>query len=339
MNAIKLNRSTYFLAYGIPFAIIVFSISLAFSSLFSTYPELAIGITYDLTLTSPLIYLFFIRKTNIPKITVVPFFILGVIIASYLIPPQQQYHLGLVKTWILPIVEIGIVGFISYSVYKTVKNYRNLKTTHTDVYKIIQEVSKKTATIPILAKAIAFEIAVFYYAFVSWKKFTPSEKNFTYHKKSGNLTLYAAIILLIAVETFVFHMLIARWNEIIAWILTISSLYVLIQIFAHIKAMLQRPIEITKDKLLIRYGLFGDTEIDLNNIESIEFTNTFTEDKTDVRQVAILKEIEQFNTKISLKEKETYRGFYGIKSKYKTLLLFVDEQEKFKGLIEKNDSN
>ena len=146
-------------------------------------------------------------------------------------------------------------------------------------------------------------------------------------------------IFLILMETLVLHILVARWSELIAWILTISSLYVSIQLFAHIKAMLQRPIEITDGKLHIRYGLFGDTEIGLDNIESVEFSNTNTSVEKGTKKLALFGDLEQTNTKITLKQEETLNGFYGFTSKYNSLLFYVDERDEFKKLIEQNDNS
>ena len=121
--------------------------------------------------------------------------------------------------------------------------------------------------------------------------------------------------------------------------MTISSLYVSLQLFAHIKAIFQRPIEISDEKLFVRYGLFGDAEIDLKILKRLNFLPCCPHEKEGVKRLSLLGELEQFNTKILLKHEAELNGFYGIKSKCKTLLLFVDETEKFKNLITTNDAN
>ena len=114
MNTATINRFSLLFAYGLPPFIIVFAAGLALTPLVAQYPELAIGITYDLTLTAPLLYLFLTRKTQLPKITAIPIFVVGVFLASTLLPKDQQFHLNFIKTWFLPIVEIGIVGVIGF---------------------------------------------------------------------------------------------------------------------------------------------------------------------------------------------------------------------------------
>lgn len=100
--------------------------------------------------------------------------------------------------------------------------------------------------------------------------------------------------------------------------------------------MFQRPIEVTNEKLLVRYGIFAETEIELTNIESIETGMGFSEDENGLKKITIF---EQSNTKIKLKAEATAFGFYRFKSKYKTILLCVDQSEKLVKLIEKHVSN
>lgn len=337
MKSATLNRTPLFLAFGLPALIIATAISIASSSLITAYPELAIAITYDLTISAPLFYLFFIRKTNISKKTAMPFFVLGIVLATFLVPVEQQFHLSLIKYWIFPIVELFVFGYIAWKVYKTVKFYQSAKKENSDILNILQETCQKVLGIPILANAVAFEMSVIYYGFFKWRKPTFDKNSFTYHQKSGKVAVFGAIIFIVAVETLVIHFLIAQWNEIVAWVLTLASVYVLLQIFAHLKAIYQRPIEISDDKLFIRYGLFGGVEIDLENIENIELTSVKPSEKEGVKQIALLGELEYFNTKIQLKNEAEFAGFYGVKNKFKTLLLFVDDNERFKQSIKITD--
>ena len=361
MTTTFLTRNSVLIIYGIPLLLLWVCIALGLSSVSSTYPELAIGITYDLTISVPLIYLFLIRKTEISKLTVIPFFTGGMIIASYLLPIEQQYHLSSIKFWLFPALEVVGLGYIGWLTYRTVKTFKAEKGKDPDRYKVIriilanfvnELVSKnmlvngfriqtrgKRLNLTWLSDMLAFEASALYYAFLSWKRIERPNNTFTYHRNSGNIALFGAAILIVAAETFVLHFILAEWNEVLAWAVTIPSLYMLLQLFAHIKAVYQRPIEITSNKLIVRYGLLGDTEINLDNILSVECCSTFPEGVNDIKRVSLLGELEQFNTIIKMKKIETFIGFYGMKSKYKTLVLYVDENHRFKKLIERYESN
>ena len=127
MSTELVTRNSFLLVYGIPLLLILICVAIGLSSIPVTYPEMAVGVTIDLTISAPLIYLLLIRKTDIPKITVIPFFTGGILIASYILPIEQQYSLGMIKLWLLPVVELVALFYIGSLVRKTVRKFRNKK--------------------------------------------------------------------------------------------------------------------------------------------------------------------------------------------------------------------
>lgn len=92
MNTLIL-RNKNIITFGVPLTLIVSMILLAKSTIFQLHPkELSIGITFDLILFIPAIYFLLIRQREIPKITIVPFFIAGIVIASFIIPKDFQFY-------------------------------------------------------------------------------------------------------------------------------------------------------------------------------------------------------------------------------------------------------
>lgn len=294
--------------------------------------SLSTGITFDLLLTVPLVYFLLIRKTNIPKTTVVPFLILGIVICSKIIPTENQHYLNLFKTWILPIVELSILSFVIFTIRKAIKHYKQNKTESFDFFTTLKstcyELLPKALVIPVVT-----EIAVFYYGFIYWRKRKLRENEFTYHKDSGTITLLIAIIFIVAIETVTIHILLAKWNTTVAWILTCLSIYSGIQIFGFVKSMLKRPISIENNKLFLRYGIMNQTIINLENIDSIEISSKDIELNKETRKLSFLGELESHNLVIRLKEENTLIGLYGIKRKYKNLALHVDNKNEFKERI------
>ena len=190
------------------------------------------------------------------------------------------------------------------------------------------EILPKGLVIPVVT-----EIAVFYYGFINWRKRKLRENEFTYHKDSGTVTLLIAIIFIVAIETVTIHILLAKWNTTVAWILTCLSIYSGIQIFGFVKSMLKRPISIENNKLFLRYGIMNETTIDLENIDSIEITSKDIELNKETRKLSFLGELESHNMVIRLKEENTLIGLYGIKRKYKNLALHIDNKIEFKNRI------
>ncbi len=324
-----INSKKNLILFGVPFSIIALMVYISRSPLFYANPNgLSIGITIDLVFTAPLVYFLLIRKTNIPKTTFVPFLVLTTTICTLILPPENHYYLNLFKRWVFPLIEIVLVSYIIFNVTKAVKHFNKNKHKKIDFFDALRntcrELLPKRMVMPVVT-----EIAIFYYGFICWKKTILNENEFSYHKDSGTITLLIAIIFIVAIETMVLHTLLAKWNHLAAWILSFLSIYSGVQLFGFLKSMSKRPISIEKDKLYLRYGIMSETTIELTNIDQIE---TWTKDiKLDenTRKLSFLGELESHNIIIRLKEENTLLGLYGIRRKYKNLVLHVDTKEEF----------
>jgi len=316
------------LIYGLPIFIILTSIFLALSPLLNNNPDLAMGITYDLTLTAPLVYLFLIRKKKIPNITVVPLFVVGVILASFLLPDHQKFHLELVKAYLLPAMELTSFSFILYKVYHTVKAFKSTPNRNSDFYLILKQSAIKVVGYPTIANVFTSEIAMLYYALFTWKKKNKPTNGFTNFKENGITALLGVIIFIILIETFIIHILLMKWNDTVAWVLTISSGYAAMQILGHLKAISRRYSAIEGNKLHLKYGLFGDVEIPLKDIEEVKLTSKDIEDKSrQVAKLALFKNIESHNVAIFLSKKLRVEKAYGISKECDAILLHIDNNE------------
>ncbi|AZJ35680.1 hypothetical protein [Tenacibaculum singaporense] len=328
-----LNLQKKLIIFGFPMLIIGLMVMVSKSTVFNKHPvSLSTGITFDLLLTVPLIYFLLIRKTNIPKTTVVPFLIIGMVICSVILPAQNQHYLNLFKTWVFPIVELSIVSYVMYNLSKAIKRYRLNKHEDIDFFTALKntcyEILPKRLVIPIVT-----EIAVFYYGFINWKKRKLNENEFTYHKDSGTVALLIVIIFIIAIETIVLHVLLQKWNVTVAWGLTFLSIYSGIQLLGFLKSIYKRPISIKNEKLFLRYGIMNETIIDLKDIESVEISSKDIELNKETRKLSFLGELESHNVIIRLKEENELTGLYGIKRKYKNLALHVDKKNEFRNQI------
>jgi hypothetical protein len=327
------NLQRNLIVFGIPLLIIVLIILIARSPMFTTNPDtLSIGITFDLLLTVPFAYFLLIRKTKIPKTTIFPFLVFGIISCSIILPSENQYYLDLFKTWAFPIVEISVLSFVIYNVRKAIKSYKSNKTESFDFFTTLKntcfEILPKEIVIPFVT-----EIAVFYYGFINWKRRYLKENEFSYHKDSGTVALLLAIIFIIAIETVAFHILLAKWNNIAAWILTFLSIYSGIQIFGFLKSMLKRPISMENDQIHLRYGIMTETVIDIKDIDQIELSSKDIELDKNTRKLSFLGELESHNIIIHLKKENELIGLYGIKRRYRNLAFYLDDKTGFKNRI------
>lgn len=315
------------------FGILTISLMVSRSSLVA-HPQMPFAIVIDLTFTLPLAYLFFIRKTKISKLTAIPVFVFGLFFAT-LILPQENSLLSILKMTVFPALEIGVLGFAGYTIFKARKTFRTLKTKGFDTMENLRETLASEFPSPALGKAAAFEITVFYYAFLKWRGAKRSENSFTYHREKGVLALISVFIFLILAETAALHFIVENYSKIIAWILTVTSAYLVLQLFAHLKAIIFRPIVLGKNEIFVRCGILGDAKIGYDKIEKIENLNQEFIKEKDAVKIVVAGKLTAPNVKIILRETQVFTGFYGIERKFKTMYLSIDEAEKFKSETEK----
>ena len=330
-RSLNLNRNI--LNFGIPLSLLGILIFLMKSSFLANNDTLNLAITADLLLTVPLVYFLLIRKTEIPKTTVVPVLIIGLLIGSYFLPKESQTYLTIFKTWALPVIEISILTFIIIKVLSAIKKYKSLKGSTPDFFNAL-----KSACNEILPKKLvllfATEIAVFYYGFINWKIRGINENEFTYHKNSGTPALFGGFIMIIGIETFALHFLLARWSIVVAWVLTALSVYTAIQVLGFAKSLSKRPISINTDSLTLKYGILNEVEIPFSDIKKIELSRKSLEKGELIKTLSPLGELESHNVIIYLKMENELVGLYGMKKKFQVLGLHIDEPKQFNERME-----
>lgn len=331
-NTFQINRT--WISLVIPFLIILILVLLSKSTFLADYPSIgSFAITFDLLITAPFIYYFLIRKSKIPVTTVVPILIVGLIVGTYIIPIENQHYLNLFKIWGLPIIELLVLTFIIIKVKRSINTYKQKKQGKTDFYATLNETCSELIPQK-LVPFFATEIAIFYYGFLNWKKHFPKPNEFTYHKNSGTTSLIAAIIFIVLIESFVLHILIAKWSNVAAWILSALSIYTAVQLFGFLKSLSQRPITISNDNLIIRYGILAETEIRLQDIDFIELSTSDLKLDNLTKKLSTFGELESHNVILKLKREYSLLGLYGIRKKFTNLALYLDKKEEFKSKIE-----
>jgi len=311
------------------FLLILSTFFITKSNVFKTNSNLlSFGVTFDLLFTIPFIYYLLIRKTNISNKSISFLLTLNFIFASYILPKQNQFYLAFFQYWILPVLELFIIGFLVFNVKKSLRKIKKSKTLDADFFTILKQVIyefvPKKLVIP-----LATEIAVFYYGFIHWKKAKLSKNEFSYHKNSGVIATLVAFMITALIEIIVIHKLVINWNTKVAWILVAISIYTIIQVYGIIRALPQRPIIIGKNGIYLRYSFLSETYIKSNNIDNIEIFTKEIDKKGNIKYFSPFGKIEGNNIKIELKNEITINGFYGIKRKAKSLVLFIDEKEDF----------
>uniref|UniRef100_UPI00404929E2 hypothetical protein n=1 Tax=Fulvivirga sp. TaxID=1931237 RepID=UPI00404929E2 len=290
-------------------------------------------ISADLLLTVPLVYFLLIRKTAIPNTTTIPVMIIGLLIGSYLMPAESQTYLSMFKNWALPIIELSIFVFVITKVRATIKKFRAVKGNSDDFYSALKHTYSEILPAPV-ATLMASEIAVIYYSFFNWGRKVYKENEFTYHKNSGAQGLFGGFMLVIGIETFVLHNLVAEWSIIAAWILSGLSIYTALQLLGFARSLAARPISIVENSVNLKYGIMNEVSITFDEIESIEISSRELDKGKLEKKLSLLGELESHNVIIQLKNEQQLVGLYGMKSEFKVLGFYIDTALEFKAKLD-----
>ncbi|MEM8900352.1 MAG: hypothetical protein AAGC85_19710, partial [Bacteroidota bacterium] len=257
-------------AFGFLILVVSFLAFIPTTRLFLESPsQLSVGILLDLLITVPIGYFFLIRKKKIPNFTIIYVFILGLLLASWIIPAAHQQLLVRVKTIAIPLIEVGVISMLIYKMSSLRTFLKNVK--GTDFYDRLllacQDVFPGR-----IGRILATEMAVMYYLFSWRKKHTSQENGYTYFQRSGIKSIISALIFLLMVETIVVHILVDHWNPRLAWVLSLLGSYAILQVLAILRSMNQRLILIDHQskELKLRYGFGSQVYIPFNAIEKIE---------------------------------------------------------------------
>jgi len=325
----SLNLNSNYIRFGIPFVMFGVLISVMKSPFYSNDALLNMAIVVDLLISVPIVYFLLIRKTKIPKTTVVPIMVIGLLIGTYFLPSENQFYLSLFKTWVLPLVELTVIAFVSFKVSRVFKRYKSLSSSKPDFFDSIKEACQDLIPEKMVTP-FATEIAMFYYGFVNWRKNEVSNNEFTYHKKSATYGILGAFLMVILIETVALHVLLSSWNPILAWILTAFSVYSGLQVFGIARSLSKRPIVVTDSTLFLKFGIANEMAISYDSIESLVVSSRDVEKENLTKSLSILGELDSHNIILKFKTEHELYGIYGMRKKVKTLLIHVDEATNFK---------
>ena len=304
------------------------------SSLVATHPLMATAVTIDLLFTIPIAYYFIIRKTSVPKITVVSVFFVCLLAAYAMVENEASGLLQAVTKFGVPAIELFVLGYLGFRIYRTRQAFADEAFSGRDLMERLRSAFVRELKPAAIARAAAFEVGTFIYAFIKWRR--PAGIGFTYYKLNGSVSLLMVFLFLLTAETAVVHILLAMLSPTAAWIATAFSIYFAIQIVAHLKAMWMRLIVLTNDELLIRCGILGDAAIRLGNIIKIEKLPPGSDPTSIEVTMSPLGRLSKPNISLYLNEDASVYGVYGIEKRVSRIFFTVDEPDRFVSAVAKS---
>jgi hypothetical protein len=246
--SIKLNRShTRLILFMFMVLIVltadVFVLQSVKEGEFAQILPLAVGL--DMTLVLPLLCLLMLYRNSKNKWrVVVPVMLVGYILSKVLLNANGLEEAKLLGYIIIPL-EIIFFSFSVYHIISRIRAYKENQLVQKPVYDTLKESIEEI--FPQLKNTgyLVHEVSMYYYAFFAWRK-RPSVQDdvpvFSYHRKSIMLVMLFFLGFVLTAEGFAVHLLIMQWSEIVAWIMSLGSLYVMLLFVADYRAMVLNPI-------------------------------------------------------------------------------------------------
>jgi hypothetical protein len=283
------------------------------------------GVTFDLTITIPLLYWFFVvRAGKARALTIAPLFVVCAILATALVPRGQQQFLRELARAGGAVAETLLIGALIYRLAK----FR--KSDSSDPYERFHNAAQTIAGNGVIATAIASEVAMFYYALFCWKKKPSDERAITFHQRNDWSTILICILVMIGFESIGMHLFIAQWKPAAAWLWTAFDLWAAIWLLGDYHALRLRHTTIDDDALHLRYGMRWHADVALTSIISIDDVQNENEWKRrGVLKVAILDEPRWL---IRLRDPIVARGLAGMRKTITAIAMLPDDENAISAL-------
>lgn len=269
------------------------------------------GVTFDLTLTIPLVWYFVVVRSGAARpMTLAPVFVVCMMLAALVVPRGQQQFLHDLRYLSAPL-EIVTLIFLGQRLAK------------------VRDVESATRAMfgnSRMADFVASEVSILWYALFCWRKKAP-EEGFTIHQRNGWGTIAACIVAMIGFESIGMHLLVQQWSTTAAWVVTALDLYGVLWIVGDYHALRLRPTYAADGILHLRYGLRWNAEIPLDEIESIDDVGSEADWKRkNVLKMAMLDEPKYL---VKLRRPVTVNGLAGIRRTIDAIAVLPDDIEAF----------
>ncbi|HEX8905634.1 MAG TPA: hypothetical protein VF771_12360 [Longimicrobiaceae bacterium] len=245
------------------------------SPLFMRRPELgAAAISFDLLVTVPLAFWFLVvRPRGMRWFTVVPVVIASGYAGLLVLPSGHQQYLGYARFLTAP-AEVWLLGWGAVRAWRLLRSGAHPRG---DVLAAVRAAVGEIVRYPRAAEAVAAEIALFWYALLSWRarpQVGPAEAAFTQHRRSGLMGMVGALAFACVVEAVGVHLLVEQWSPRAAWVLTALSIYSVVWLVGLGRSVLLRPTVLAPDRLRVRIGMLWEADVPFERIASVTEVRT-----------------------------------------------------------------
>jgi hypothetical protein len=285
-------------------------------------------LSIDLAVLVPLVYfLVMVRNRGWSPITTIPVFLLSFGLALLIIPKDGHGLLDSIGL-VLPFIELGLLGYVGAKAIQVIKASKQANSANGDFYDSLRTVLSEVLEVRAVANALAYEIAVIYFAF-SIRPARTDPSFITYHTRSGYGAIVGAILMAACFELTAIHFLLRSWSTIAVVVHAALSLYAIIWLIGDYRAMTKRPHRIDSTGIRVRNGLRWNVEIEWTQIECVRRVRQTPKADEYVNAVPFGSP----RYVIELKTSQHALGPYGIEKTASSVGLRVDDESDFEARL------
>jgi hypothetical protein len=276
------------------------------------------------------------RPARLSLMTIAPVFLLAVVLAGYILPPTSRQYLNM-ATLLIPLIEVAALGMVAWNVRRISQDYRQARQQSVYFLDALEASVRATFGNSLAIRLLTIECVLIFLSVYGWfMSFTPRvgrEKAFTYHQKSLYPVIFGVLLFVMTIETIGFHLLIQHWSPLIAWILTIISIYGLFWMIGEFNALRLLPIVIAGDMLYLRSGMRWSVNIPLADIVAIQAPK-----RGDAKSSGYLSLARAGDPHMVLVLKQPVRvsGIFGLDKEASRIGLFLDDARAFRKALEEH---
>ncbi len=246
------------------------ALTIVASPLFARGPRVgAAGISFDLLVTVPAAFWFLVaRPRGLPWFSVVPVVIASGYAGLLVLPAAHQQYLHDARFLTAP-AELWLVGYGAVRAWRLLRSGAHPRG---DVLAATRAALREIVRYPRVADVVAEEIALLWYALLSWRAdpaVAVGETAFTQHRRAGLAGLFGAVAFACLGEALGVHLLAASWSPTAAWVLTGLSLYGALWLVGLGRSVVLRPTVLAAGGLRVRLGMLHEAWVPFDRIARV----------------------------------------------------------------------
>lgn len=239
---------------------------------FGSQPLLPAAVSFDVLVGVPVLFYFsVVRPYRLPLAAVAGAFGAALALSYWLLPAGQQQYLGWAQVGLV-VAEGAVLGWGLLNLRRLVRSFRQARAAHSGYPEALATAVQMVFGRPL--GALVMEVSVVYYALLSWRarpEAHTTDTIFTTHQSAAFTAFMSTIAFVFVAEMGALHVLLMRWQPLVAWAALVLHLYGLLVLVAHVRAVHLRPVLLTASGLLVlRTGFLWQLQVPLKNISHVD---------------------------------------------------------------------